>query len=242
MTGTSRRWWLVGGGAVVVAVVALATVLVLRGDDEDSGTDTTPAAQLAPVATLADLVAAPDGWETAAAAIGDSLGTVTAALSTEQDFDTFHAAYGRGPRDVASQLGSTLADLAYTMSPPSACGNRAEQLAVDDTAFVLWIASTAVTELRPDVDRADAIASILPEGVDDRPAELAEQIALTEVTPAAEAVVDELGDAAARLVVAELMIEIREVLNASAGADYLTDFTAGANFVGNVTAIADDCD
>lgn len=242
MTGTGRRPWLVGVGTLIV-VVALTACVVRRDGGRDAGSDTTPIARTASVGRLAELVGDPAPVDPATpASLGAALGTAGGALSSPQAIDAFRATYGTGPRDLASQIGTYLAALAADVSPPTACGIRSSDLIETDTAYVLQLATAAAVTLRPDLDPVAAIAAVLPRGLEESArAEVVDAIVAGDATRAADVVHRTLGDRAARAVVGGLVTELGERLSATGDADYLSDFTAAVNFVGNVESLGDTC-
>lgn len=234
---------MIGVGVLVAVAVALTGWLVLRDGDGNDGTDTTPTAELTWVDRLADLVQVDDADRTSPAAIGTALGDVVSRLTTPQDVETFTADHGTGPLDMASQLATALASIANDVTPPSACGIRAQEMRPADTQFVLGVSSAAVAVIERDQDPAAVAALILPVAIEgDQRDTIAEQLAAGDIEAAALTVEHELGDDAAVLLVRALVEEVTGVLASEDDADYLTSFQSTYNFAITVLTSGSDCD
>jgi hypothetical protein len=108
-----------------------------------------------------------------------------------------------------------------------------------DTQFVLGVSAAAVAVIERDQDPAAVAALILPVAIEgDQRETIADRVAAGEIEAAARAVEDELGDAAATLLVRALVEEITGVLAADDDADYLTSFQSSYNFAVNVQSAA----
>jgi hypothetical protein len=173
--------------------------------------------------------------------IGAAVGEVVSLLTTPQDVTTFTAEHRTGPADMSSQLATALAATMADVSPPSACGIRAEEMRSADTRFLLELAFSAVVAIERDQDPAAVAALILPVEIEgDQRETIADQLAAGEIDRAAVAVEEALGDDLAKLVVHGLVEEITGVLANENEADYLSSFLSTYNFAANISATGCD--